>query len=100
NVMVFLSAEHGTGMTFRQGGRSGGNGDTQYIPGPASARFVKLSRTGNTFSAYVSSDGNSWQLVGAAKVTMPETVYVGLAVTSHSAGNLVRGQFSQVATTP
>ena len=92
NVMVFLSSQHGTGMTFR-----GGNGDTQYIPGPATARFAKLTRTGNTFSAYVSPDGNSWQLIGSATVNMPETVYVGLAVTSHSAGNLVRGQFSQVS---
>lgn len=46
--------------------------------------WVKLTRSGNTFSAYESADGTTWTLVGTDTIIMASTVYVGLAVTSHS----------------
>jgi hypothetical protein len=47
-------------------------------------RWVKLQRNGNLFSAYESADGVTWTLVGTDSITMGTSVYVGLAVTSHT----------------
>jgi len=96
NAMVFLSYQHGTGFTARQST----GGTTQYVPGPASARFLRLTRTGNTFSAYTSADGQSWQFMTSTTVTMGASAYIGLAVTSHNNAGEIAGRFSQVTATP
>jgi phosphatidylserine/phosphatidylglycerophosphate/cardiolipin synthase-like enzyme/regulation of enolase protein 1 (concanavalin A-like superfamily) len=50
----------------------------------AAPRWVKLTRVGNVFRAYESSDGSTWSLVGTETISMNASVLVGLAVTSHS----------------
>jgi len=54
--------------------------------GSASAppRWVRLDRAGNTFTAYESTDGVQWTVVGTDTISMASTVNVGLAVTSHT----------------
>src|SRR5205823_7111387 len=43
-------------------------------------------RTGSRFEAFVSADGRAWTSIGTDSVAMANAVvYVGLAVTSHSA---------------
>jgi glucose/arabinose dehydrogenase len=48
--------------------------------------WVRLVRSGNTFTAYRSSNGLNWTLYGASPVTVPmgSNVYVGLVMTSNS----------------
>jgi regulation of enolase protein 1 (concanavalin A-like superfamily) len=46
--------------------------------------WVRLVRTGDRFDAYRSADGVSWTAVGSDTIPMANTVYVGLAVTSHN----------------
>jgi RHS repeat-associated protein len=59
---------------------------------------VKLVRTGNTFNAYKSADGTTWVQVGAADtVTMGQTIYIGLALTSHNNAALNTSLFSNVS---
>ncbi len=41
--------------------------------------WLKLSRTGDWFSGFVSGDGTNWVFAGAARVPMPDQVYVGMA---------------------
>ncbi|PYU54210.1 MAG: hypothetical protein DMG56_27425, partial [Acidobacteria bacterium] len=51
--------------------------------------WLKLVRSGSTFSGYASPDGNTWTQVGSAQtISMAQTVYVGLAVSSNTAGGL------------
>jgi chitinase len=47
-------------------------------------------------SAYYSTDGSDWTLLGTETVQMPATVYVGLAVTSHDPSYISTGTFSNV----
>jgi regulation of enolase protein 1 (concanavalin A-like superfamily) len=47
--------------------------------------WVRLVRTGHYFEAYRSSNGSTWTRIGADSIPMGDTVYVGLAVTSHNA---------------
>jgi len=47
--------------------------------------WVKLVRSGNVFSGYMSADGVNWTQVGSAQtITMAQSVYIGLAVDSNS----------------
>jgi regulation of enolase protein 1 (concanavalin A-like superfamily) len=47
---------------------------------------VKLTRSGSTITAFESSDGSTWIPVGTETFSMPSTVLVGLAVSSHVTG--------------
>jgi len=57
---------------------------------------VKLERDGDVFTAFVSKDGGPFQTIGAFSLTMPDPVYVGLAVCSHNAQNLETALISNV----
>jgi phosphatidylserine/phosphatidylglycerophosphate/cardiolipin synthase-like enzyme/regulation of enolase protein 1 (concanavalin A-like superfamily) len=72
------------GVAFQRRPTTGGV--TVSTAGTLSAvpRWVKLTRVGNVFRAYESSDGSTWSLVGTETISMNASVLVGLAVTSHS----------------
>src|SRR5207302_2330351 len=46
--------------------------------------WLKLTRTGNSLASFYSSDGVAWTSAGSTSVAMGSSVFVGLAVTSHS----------------
>ena len=50
--------------------------------------WMRLQRTGQTFTAYISTDGTNWQQVAQAtpSAAYPATAYVGLATTSSAEG--------------
>ncbi len=76
--------------------------DTLALP-----QWVKLTRTGNLFTVQYSTDGQTWlDIVPEAEgdptsieVTMPSTVYIGLAVCSHNENAVAGSHFTGVATT-
>jgi len=61
--------------------------------------WVKLERFGDSFSGYVSPDGNAWTIVGTQEVVLSAPVYVGICVTSHVAGTERTFQFENIKTT-
>jgi len=54
--------------------------------------WLKLQRSGNTFTSWYSTDGAHWSLIGSTAVTMASAATIGLFVTSHNVG-----QYSTVA---
>jgi hypothetical protein len=70
-------------------------------PGNATATlpyWVKVSRSGSTLSSYVSPNGVSWTQLGTSQtITMNQSVYVGLAVTSGSTTALATATFDNVS---
>ena len=46
--------------------------------------WLRLSRTGNEFTSFVSEDGSHWKPYASYSMTLPQTVHLGLAVTSHT----------------
>ena len=72
-------------------GTSGGGG--------TAPSWVRLVRSGNTITASRSSDGVTWTTVGSDTFSMGQTVYVGVAVTSHDNAVLATATFDQVAVT-
>jgi hypothetical protein len=61
--------------------------------------WVKLTRSGATLSAYQSSDGTAWALVGTETITLPANALSGLAVSSHSTTTRATATFDHVTVT-
>jgi parallel beta-helix repeat protein len=61
------------------------------------SRWVKLTRRGNQITAYKSMDGVNWENIGTVTINLPASVYVGLAVTSHTNAALCAATFDNVS---
>jgi phosphatidylserine/phosphatidylglycerophosphate/cardiolipin synthase-like enzyme/regulation of enolase protein 1 (concanavalin A-like superfamily) len=96
HATMFVSA--GKGLAFQRRVSTGGAMTHTAGSAVAAPHWVRLVRSGNTFSAYTSSNGSSWTLVGTQTISMASTVYVGLAVTSHQNGTLSTASFTNVST--
>jgi hypothetical protein len=62
--------------------------------------YLKVTRTGTTFSAATSSDGVTWTPVSGSSISIPNLggpVLAGLAVTSHNSALLGAATFGSVA---
>jgi hypothetical protein len=64
--------------------------------------WIKVSRTGNTFTSFTSLDGVNWTQRGTGQtINMAQTVYLGLVVNSGSTSALTTATFDNVSiTTP
>ncbi len=81
---VFMLASRASGWAFQR--RIATSGQTYLTEGPGGEApgWVRITREGALFTAYHSTDGSTWRLVGTETISMAATVYVGLAVTSHN----------------
>jgi regulation of enolase protein 1 (concanavalin A-like superfamily) len=61
--------------------------------------WVKLQRTGSTFTSYVSPNGSTWTAVGSATIAMGTNALAGLFVTSHTTSAINLSTFDNVAVT-
>jgi hypothetical protein len=76
---------------------TGGTTSAQSLTGKTLPYWVKLTRSGNTFTAAASPDGVSWVQIGTPRtITMTGTVYVGLAVSSGQNSALATAAFDNV----
>jgi hypothetical protein len=64
-------------------------------------QWVKLVRSGDSFSGFYSADGATWTAMAwnPQDIIMGGNVYIGLAVTSHNASAQTSAAFSDIATT-
>ena len=60
--------------------------------------YLKVARSGTTYTAYTSSDGTNWALVAGSSVTLSTSgsVLAGMAVTSHNSSALSTVTFDKV----
>jgi regulation of enolase protein 1 (concanavalin A-like superfamily)/HKD family nuclease len=93
---AFMLLSPANGVSFLRRGATGGTSVSTTAAGVTAPRWVRLDRAGNTFTAYHSSDGATWTLVGTATITMPQSLLVGLAVTSHNNAALTTATFTTV----
>jgi uncharacterized repeat protein (TIGR03806 family) len=62
--------------------------------------WVKLVRSGDTFTGYLSADGNDWKRVDSVTIPMNKTIYVGLALSAHNNSALNSSLFDNVIVSP
>jgi len=90
-----LAYSRGVDLQYRAstGGNAANTGGDGGITAP---RYVRLVRSGDLFTAYESNNGSTWNIIGSQTIVMNESVYVGLAVTSHNYGTLCSVAFDNL----
>jgi hypothetical protein len=113
HMIMALTGGDGGGIAFQ--GRQTAGGNSSSLNGDVTAAapyWLRLTRAGNAITASYSADGVTWTdmadtspdnagfaMSNPVNVEMAETVYIGLFVTSHAAGELRSFTFDNVATT-
>ncbi len=84
NVALLLTPEHGVRFQWR----SQADGPSTSFDGGAGAvgMWLRLARSGDTFTASRSDDGLSWSEIGSVEVAISASAYIGLALSSHEPG--------------
>ncbi len=92
-VAVVVSSECGIASQWRRetSDRTGWSGTSGGAP-----YWIKLERSGDSFFAYKSIDGENWIQFSNISVSMVSDVYVGLCVTSHDPGKINTASFDNV----
>jgi hypothetical protein len=94
-------ATPGNGVAFQWRATAGAVTNLVNATGITAPVWVKLTRAGNTFSAFYSSDGNTWTRLGTAQpITVNNAAQAGLAVTAHNNGLLNNSTFANVSLLP
>jgi hypothetical protein len=71
------------------------------ISGSSPSYWLKLERIGNMITGYLSPDGTNWAATDVGRIDgpLPDTIYVGLVVSSVANGTLNQSVFSNVQVT-
>jgi regulation of enolase protein 1 (concanavalin A-like superfamily) len=96
HASVFSTPSNGVAMQRRLTTAGTSTGTTVSTAG--SPRWLRLVRSGNTFTGYRSTDGQVWTQITSVSIAMGAQVYAGLAVTSHNNTALSAVQFRDFST--
>jgi regulation of enolase protein 1 (concanavalin A-like superfamily) len=94
---AFMLVSAGKGLAFQRRRSTGGLTTSTAGTAGTAPVWVRLIRSGQTITALESNDGMSWTTVGSDTFSMPTTVYVGLAVSSHDVTKTAAGAFDHVS---
>ncbi|HZP48138.1 MAG TPA: phospholipase D-like domain-containing protein [Vicinamibacterales bacterium] len=81
---AFMFVSTTKGVQFQSRTATGGATSATAGPIKAAPYWVRVDRSGNTFTGYYSADGATWTSLGTATIAMASNAFVGLAVTSHN----------------
>lgn len=96
NVMMEMKSTTGSEFQFRSatyGQTTVGFRDADVHP-PC---WVRIDRVGDRFTGYYSSDGFNWTEQDSINIDMPETLFVGLAVTAHNNAATTKAVFDNLS---
>jgi hypothetical protein len=86
-----------TGAVFQYRTTAGGTTAGTTVAGYAAPYWVKIVRSGNSFSGYRSANGTSWTQVGTTQtISMNTNVYMGLCVCAHNDAKLCDAIFTDI----
>jgi hypothetical protein len=94
HVMLVVSAASGVAMQYRA--QPGGISSNVALATGAAPEWLRLRRTGNTFTGFASEDGTTWRTIGSLTLPMDVDTFVGMAITSHNNNTLARGIFDNL----
>lgn len=96
-AMMAITAHNSSVYQWRPVANQGSHntdGEAAIIPS-----WVRLTRTGDTFTGEISVDGKIWEQVDRITIPMSKTVSVGLALSAHNNSELNSSLFDNVAVT-
>jgi hypothetical protein len=101
SAYAFMSETYSKGPNFQWRANNGGSPGQSYVGSGPNNGWVRLVRSGNTFTSYYSTDGVTWNqnAISTQTITMDATVYVGLVVNAHNVNGLNTTVFDNVTLT-
>ena len=92
----FVTPGHGVAVQWR---KTQGGATTQVVAAATAPLYLRVVRSGNTFSSYTSLDGTAWTLVPNSTVTFAfaSAELAGLAATSHNTKALTTAVFDTIS---
>lgn len=96
-AFAYALVSAGSGLSFHRRTSAGVSATAVNSSSGAAPVWLRLSRKGSQFTASRSSDGTNWSVIGTTNISMPGTIYVGLAVTSHNVSTATTASFTSVA---
>jgi regulation of enolase protein 1 (concanavalin A-like superfamily) len=106
SAMAYMIQSVTNGVSFGWRQTPAGTPGSQTQTGIVAPQWVKLTRTGNAFTAQYSADGKAWTdiknatgQVVSTNIMMTGSIYIGLCTTSHDAAATTTAQYSGTATT-
>jgi uncharacterized repeat protein (TIGR01451 family) len=93
---VVPSVGYGVRMQYSNSGAKTGTNLTGFS---SPNKWLKLTKSGNNFTAYESTDGTNWTQIGTTTVAMTGPVTIGLFVTGHNIGQDSTVAFDNVQVT-
>jgi fibronectin type 3 domain-containing protein len=94
---MYLGAGKGASFQYRQnnGGTSAGDNGDNVLTLP---RWIRIQRAGDVLRGYFSPDGVNWTQRGTVTLaSLPATVYIGVAMTSHLDGTIATSTLDSVS---
>ncbi len=106
SAMAYMIQSFSSGASFGWRQVADGTCGSQTQAGIAAPQWVKLTRTGNAFTAQYSADGKTWTdiknstgQVVSTTILMGANVYIGICTTSHNTAATTTAEYSGAATT-
>jgi regulation of enolase protein 1 (concanavalin A-like superfamily) len=96
---VYMSASP---VNYRFKDRTSTGGNTNIVTGAATSFpnvWLRLSRVGNLFTAYTSTDGVHWTVMSSVTMSLPNTIFLGLAVASNDTTDTTTAQLQDFSNT-
>jgi autotransporter-associated beta strand protein len=99
-VLECITPSNGSAFQYRTAS-AGDAAATGGSSGPSAPYWVKLVRSSNTITGYISTDGNTWTSDGNISITFTNsTIYAGLEVDANNNSLLNTSTFDHVALLP
>lgn len=92
NAFMGITAKHG--FIFQNREETSGGTSGSLTGATTRPVWLKLQRAGDVLSGFYSTDSIHWLQAGAVSIPMSQTVYAGMAYTSHQNGTLGFATFS------
>jgi regulation of enolase protein 1 (concanavalin A-like superfamily) len=89
----------GSGCSFQRRKSTGASSLSTTVSGTAPG-WVRITRKGNVFTSYRSTDGATWTQIGSDIITMASNAQIGLCVTSHNNSAICTAVFDNASVTP
>ena len=97
NAYMIYSGNSYNYLTYRAS-TGAGSADQQSSSAATLPSWVKLVRSGSTFTGYASTDGVNWVQVGSSQtISMAQNVYIGVALSSDNNASLATATFDNVS---
>jgi hypothetical protein len=77
---------------------SGATTSGGYAPATYPNTWLRLKRAGSLFTGYASVDGSAWVTLDSVTLVMPQSIYLGMAVSSHNVAQTATAQFRDFGT--